>query len=333
MAHDVFVSYSTADKATADAVCATLERAGVRCWIAPRDVLPGMNSAGAIIDALHQSRLLILVFSAHSNTSPQVMQEVERAASKGIPILPFRIEVILPSDAMEYFLGSRHWLDAMSPPLERHLQQLASTVGVLLEQLDSFKPASRDAADEDSADERGQSSSRGQRQNPSRSWLDRRKDVYLRARRLATSRYRWPALAALLALLMVIAVIGSRRAFSQVNLTSVQLFNALLASPVSENELPPGFSPKQAPYARTDDFSSADRRFHAIGEVEFSFSGPDWSDATFYTVFPSAADARGSFDTFSAALTPDGFRSRRSASTAPTRRPTRSTATRLAPRS
>jgi len=105
MAHDAFISYSTQDKVTADAVCSTLEAHHIRCWIAPRDVLPGSSWAGSIIEALHQSRLLILVFSAHSNSSPQVRQEVERAASRGIPILPLRIEDVLPSADMEYFLG------------------------------------------------------------------------------------------------------------------------------------------------------------------------------------------------------------------------------------
>ena len=41
MAHDVFISYSTADKTAADAVCAILEGNGVRCWIAPRDIMRG----------------------------------------------------------------------------------------------------------------------------------------------------------------------------------------------------------------------------------------------------------------------------------------------------
>ena len=43
MAHDVFISYSAKDKTTADGVCATLEAKGIRCWIAPRDILPGMD--------------------------------------------------------------------------------------------------------------------------------------------------------------------------------------------------------------------------------------------------------------------------------------------------
>jgi hypothetical protein len=31
MVHDVFISYSTKDKATADGVCATLEAKAIRC--------------------------------------------------------------------------------------------------------------------------------------------------------------------------------------------------------------------------------------------------------------------------------------------------------------
>lgn len=132
MAHDVFISYSVRDKAVADAVCATLEGRRIRCWIAPRDVLPGIPFAEALIDALNQSSILVLVFSSSSNNSPQVMREVERAVNKGIPIIPLRIEDVTPSKAMEYFLSTPHWLDALTPPLEKHLQKLADTVQVLL---------------------------------------------------------------------------------------------------------------------------------------------------------------------------------------------------------
>ncbi|MBV8588221.1 MAG: TIR domain-containing protein, partial [Verrucomicrobia bacterium] len=45
MAHDIFISYAMADKATADAARAALEKEGIRCWIAPRDVLPGIDYA------------------------------------------------------------------------------------------------------------------------------------------------------------------------------------------------------------------------------------------------------------------------------------------------
>jgi hypothetical protein len=131
--YDVFISYSTRDKNVADALCATLESRKIRCWIAPRDVRAGTEYPAAIIQAINNSRILVLVFSKEANGSSQVMREVERAVSKGIPIIPLRIENVEPTESMEYLLCTPHWLDAMTPPLERHLQELAETVQLLLE--------------------------------------------------------------------------------------------------------------------------------------------------------------------------------------------------------
>jgi hypothetical protein len=50
MAHDVFLSYAAQDKPTADAVCARLEQQGIRCWIAPRDILPGRDWRTSIVE-------------------------------------------------------------------------------------------------------------------------------------------------------------------------------------------------------------------------------------------------------------------------------------------
>jgi len=87
MAHEVFISYSTKDKPIADAVYAQLESRGIRCWIAPRDVLPGEQYAAALVRALRASRLMVLVFSSGANESEHVLREVERAASKKLPRL------------------------------------------------------------------------------------------------------------------------------------------------------------------------------------------------------------------------------------------------------
>ncbi len=130
---DVFISYSSKDKATADAAVAVLEQKGLRCWIAPRNIMPSKEWSESIIDGLESSRLMVLIFSDHSNRSQQVVREVERAVAKGIPIIPFRIENLMPSKAMEYFISTYHWLDAFHPPLEKHLQKLAETAWTLLE--------------------------------------------------------------------------------------------------------------------------------------------------------------------------------------------------------
>jgi TIR domain-containing protein len=115
MEFDAFISYASAGKTAADAACAVLEAAGIRCWVAPRDISPGREYAAAIIDAIDQCRVMVLIFSSSANDSPQVRREIERAASKGVAIMPVRIEKVAPTKSMEYFLGDIHWLDAMTP--------------------------------------------------------------------------------------------------------------------------------------------------------------------------------------------------------------------------
>jgi hypothetical protein len=132
MAHDVFVSHSVKDKAVADAIVARLEADSVTCWIAPRDVVPGADWGESIIDAIESSRIMILIFSRNADASPQIKREVERAVNKGVYIIPFRVDDIPPTKSLEYFISTSQWMDAFSPPLERHLDNLAKTVKAVL---------------------------------------------------------------------------------------------------------------------------------------------------------------------------------------------------------
>jgi hypothetical protein len=158
MAHDVFVSYAVEDKGIADALVATLEANGIKCWIAPRDVLPGVDYAEALVDAIGNSSLMILVLSSSSNNSPHVRREVERAAQK-IPILTFRIDATPPSRPMKFFIGGWGWLDAWTPTPDKHLQRLTDTVNLILStdaglpRMEREEPAlASDAASPSSAD-------------------------------------------------------------------------------------------------------------------------------------------------------------------------------------
>jgi tetratricopeptide (TPR) repeat protein len=128
MAHDVFIAYSSKDNAAADAVCAILEQREIRCWIAPRDIPPGKEWGEAIIEAISASRMMILIFSANANDSPQIRREVERAVNKQVVIVTVRIEDVAPTRALEYFIGAVHWLDALSLPLASHLEKIADVV-------------------------------------------------------------------------------------------------------------------------------------------------------------------------------------------------------------
>lgn len=132
MAYDIFLSHSHVDKRYADAICHCLENAGMRCWMAPRDIRPSEDWAEAIINGMDQCRILLLVFSSSSNNSPQVRREVERAVNKGLTILPFRIEAVAPSKSLEYFISTQHWLDAFDRDLDASLAELLHGVSAVL---------------------------------------------------------------------------------------------------------------------------------------------------------------------------------------------------------
>ncbi len=132
MPHDVFVSYSVKDKVVADAIVARLEADSIRCWVAPRDVVPGADWGESIIDAIENSRIMVLVFTSSANASPQIKREVERAVDKGVYTIPIRIENIEPTKSLEYFISTSQWIEAFPPPLEAHLDFLAKTVKAIL---------------------------------------------------------------------------------------------------------------------------------------------------------------------------------------------------------
>src|SRR3954447_3142520 len=100
--HEAFISHSTKDKTWADAACAVLEGHKIRCWIAPRDITPGTEWGAAINDGIDACKIMVLIFSTNANDSAQVRREVELAISKGMPVIPCRVEDVLPLGAMKY---------------------------------------------------------------------------------------------------------------------------------------------------------------------------------------------------------------------------------------
>jgi len=128
MAHDVFISYSSKDKAVADRVCHALEEKGLRCWIAPRDIPYGAEWPMAIMGALARSPAMVLVFTSHTNDSAHVRREVAAALEAGAIVIPLRTEEAAPEGALRYNLINLHWMDAISPPLEAHIDGLIRTL-------------------------------------------------------------------------------------------------------------------------------------------------------------------------------------------------------------
>ncbi len=141
MGFDVFISYASPDKLKADAACATLEANGIRCWIPPRDLLPGRDYSSAARQAIENAKGLLLVCSSAGELDDRLKSEVEAAIRHGIPIIPFRFAENPPGRQLGYFRDTPHWTDAVTPELEERLKRLPSQVRAVLRRDAPAEPA------------------------------------------------------------------------------------------------------------------------------------------------------------------------------------------------
>ncbi|MBW7849376.1 MAG: toll/interleukin-1 receptor domain-containing protein [Rhodospirillales bacterium] len=128
MRRTAFISHASQDADAARQICEYLEREGVPCWIAPRDVTPGREYGAEIIEGLLECPVLVLVLSENANKSIYVKREIERGVSAGKPVFPIRIREVTPSRSLELFVASSHWIDAWQPPLHQHLDRLIRSI-------------------------------------------------------------------------------------------------------------------------------------------------------------------------------------------------------------
>ena len=132
MPYDVFISHSTKDKLTADAVVNALESNNVRCFITPRDIPAGESWPATISKAITDTPIMVLIFSKNSNSSGEVDKEIALALKSSSTIIPFRIDNTLPKSSIMKKLADAHWLDALNPLTEDQIKKLLETVGRLL---------------------------------------------------------------------------------------------------------------------------------------------------------------------------------------------------------
>ncbi len=124
----IFITHSSHDGEKAKRIRDYLETNGVRCWMAPRDIPVGEEWAEAILSGIENASGMLLVFSSNSNDSSQVRREIERAIHNDLPVFPVRIENVVPSKAMEYYISSNHWMDIFGGNFESNLKNLANVI-------------------------------------------------------------------------------------------------------------------------------------------------------------------------------------------------------------
>ncbi len=107
----VFLSYSSKDQKTAAAICQALEARGHPCWMSTRDVKPGENFQGAIVRAIRDAGVMVMIFSSNANNSDEIKKEMALASQCKLMVIPVRAEDVLPSEDFTYELATRQWID------------------------------------------------------------------------------------------------------------------------------------------------------------------------------------------------------------------------------
>jgi hypothetical protein len=126
MAHDVFLSHSPEDQVVAGYACATLQQRGITCLLAPETV--------------RDARVLVVIFSEHSNGSSDLRRDLEDAAHFNIPVVPFRIVNIAPAEELEPFFARSHWIDAFALSPQQQFEMLHDEIAKYLQAAPAIPP-------------------------------------------------------------------------------------------------------------------------------------------------------------------------------------------------
>lgn len=142
MSRQVLISYASGDRLIAEAIVEALEQHGISCWIAPRDIVPSKNYMEAIMEAIRQAQVVVVVFSEHTNHSKHVIIELDRCIYYDLARLAYRIEDVPPTGAYEYALSLPQWFEAPDPLSPATQKRLCEVVATLLAYRRSFVVAS-----------------------------------------------------------------------------------------------------------------------------------------------------------------------------------------------
>lgn len=127
MAANIFISFASQDLRVATTLCKALESRGFKCWISARDIQPGDNFQVAIVQAIRQAKIMLLVFTANSNNSEEMNKELALASQNKLIVMPLRIEDVRPNDAFAYEFATRQWIDFFAD-WEMAIEQLAQRI-------------------------------------------------------------------------------------------------------------------------------------------------------------------------------------------------------------
>jgi hypothetical protein len=125
----VFVSYSSKDSSQVRRIVGELEKRGRLCWMAPRDIPPGVPSwAEPIVTAIASSKLMLVLLTEHSIPSVEVLREVTLAADEKVPLLGVSLDATRLSPGLRYYFVAGQRLDVAQLGIDEQVRSILPAV-------------------------------------------------------------------------------------------------------------------------------------------------------------------------------------------------------------
>ena len=114
MAAEVFISYSSQDFEEVHGIVERLRGVGVSVWMDEGGIEAATLWSEAIVEAINDCRVLIMMVSGHSTDSPNVVKEVMLASESGKVIMPVYLEEAEIPSRLKYQLTGIQHLEAFA---------------------------------------------------------------------------------------------------------------------------------------------------------------------------------------------------------------------------
>jgi S-DNA-T family DNA segregation ATPase FtsK/SpoIIIE len=101
-----FISYSSKNRSSADAMIALLRQRHIDVWVAPDDIPPGSKYAQVIGRAIKECACMVLLFTNDAQNSSWVPKEVERAINYKKTIIPVQLEEVQLNEEFELYIST-----------------------------------------------------------------------------------------------------------------------------------------------------------------------------------------------------------------------------------
>lgn len=106
---DIFISYSSKDRAQADQLIELLASAGLSVWVDRSGIEAATSWSKEIVQAINECKAFVVLLSPNSLLSNNVIKEVSLASEKRKKILPLDLEPVQLTEDFEYQLaGLQH---------------------------------------------------------------------------------------------------------------------------------------------------------------------------------------------------------------------------------